>query len=103
MVKKFYKHKLLLDENMPLREDFPRLNERFDVKHIQDDLKQEGLSDPQVYALAAREHRLIVTFNRKHFQKLASKSIATGVIGVSPHLNFQQIDTKLTALLLRST
>ncbi len=65
MVHRFYKHKLLLDENMPSRLEFPRLNGLFDVKHIRDDLKSGGLSDPQVYDLAGKQQRLIVTFNAK--------------------------------------
>jgi hypothetical protein len=47
------KYKLLLDENMPDRALFPRLNELFDVKHIREDLNIGGLKDPQVYFLAA--------------------------------------------------
>jgi len=49
---KFYKFKLLLDENMSPRQRFSRLNSRFDVKHIRDDLNQSGLKDPSVYAIA---------------------------------------------------
>jgi predicted nuclease of predicted toxin-antitoxin system len=103
MPKRFYKHKLLLDENMPIRQDFPLPNELFDVKHIRDDLHKEGLLDPQVYDLAVQLQRLVVTYNVKHFRKLASQSPNSGVIGVSAHLSFQQIDTKLTALLIKSS
>jgi hypothetical protein len=52
MPKKFHKHKLLLDENMPSRRVFPRLNALFDVKHVRDDLKSAGASDDQVYEIA---------------------------------------------------
>ncbi len=48
MVHKFYKHKLLFDEGFPPRWLFPRVNERFDVKHIKDDLRKIGLPDTQV-------------------------------------------------------
>ncbi|SRR6266567_3414426 len=103
MVHRFYKHKLLLDENMPSRLEFPRLNGLFDVKHIRDDLKSGGLSDPQVYDLAVKQQWLIVTFNAKDFRELATQSQETGIIGVSTNLPSHQIDTKLTALLVRST
>jgi predicted nuclease of predicted toxin-antitoxin system len=103
MPKRFYKHKLLLDENMPSRQDFPLLNELFDVKHIRDELHKEGLLDQQVYGLAIQLQRLIVTYNIKHFRKLATQSLKSGVIGVSAHLSFEQIDTKLTALLVKSS
>jgi predicted nuclease of predicted toxin-antitoxin system len=103
MVHHFYKHKLLLDENMPPRLEFPRLNGLFDVKHIRDDLNSAGLPDPEVYALAAKLQRLIVTFNARDFKELATRSIDTGIVGVSANLPSHQIDTKLTALLVRSS
>ena len=103
MPKGFYKHKLLLDENMPLRTAFPNLNNKFDVKHVEDDLKQGSLSDPDVYNLAVAQKRILVTFNSKHFIKLAGSKEDAGIIGVSANLPVGQIDKKLTALLMRST
>jgi predicted nuclease of predicted toxin-antitoxin system len=103
MVHRLYKHRLLLDENMPSRREFPRLNGLFDVKHIRDDLHNAGLPDPHVYALAAKLRRLIVTFNARDFRILAMQSQDTGIIGVSAHLSNHQIDTKITALLVRSS
>lgn len=100
---RFYKHKLLLDENMPPRLEFPRLNGLFDVKHIRDDLGKEGIADPDVYTLAVKFQRLIVTFNARDFKALATRSQDTGIIAVSASLSSQQIDTKLTALLVRSS
>ena len=103
MPKKFYKHKLLLDENMPSRQAFPRLNMLFDVKHVRDDFKSAGTSDQQVYTIAEQSKRLIITCNVKHFKGLAGKCQETGVIGVPPHLLAHQVDTKLTALLRNSS
>lgn len=103
MPRTFYKHKLLLDENMPQRQMFPRLNERFDVKHIRDDLQSGGFSDTQVYELAVAQKRLIVTYNIKDFKALANRSQETGVIGVSANVPPHHVDTKLTAFLLRSS
>src|SRR5688500_11237765 len=79
MPKKSYKFKLLLDENMPPRQRFPRLNSRFDVKHIRDDFSQLGLKDPAVYELAAKRNRLIITFNGTDFKNLVGKSTQTCV------------------------
>ena len=84
MPKRFHKHKLLLDENMPDRQTFPRLNELFDVKHIRDDLNSGGLADPQVFTLAAKQKRLLVTYNIKDFKTFAPRSQETGIIGISP-------------------
>lgn len=88
---------------MPPRQRFPRLNSRFDVKHIRDDLNQAGLKDPPVYALAQKLNRLIITFNGDDFKKMVSKSTRTGVINISVNLRNDHIDTKLTALLTKST
>src|SRR3990167_6971904 len=103
MVKKFYKHKLLRDENFPVRSYFPTLNQRYDLKHIVEDFDRAGLSDPKVYKLAQKEDRLVVTYNIKDFEKLAAKNMETGVIGVSHNLSLEQLDKKLTSLLNKST
>src|SRR5687767_4890465 len=98
MPKRFYKHKLLLDENMPHRTAFPHLNSLFDVKHVADDFKHSGLDDPAVYQLAIDQKRILVTYNIKHFRTLAGSRGDAGIIGVSANLPPSQVDTKLTAL-----
>ena len=103
MPRKLYKFKLLLDENMPPRQRFPRLNSRYDVKHIRDDLNKTGLKDPSVYELAKTLNRLIITFNGDDFRKLVGQSTQTGVINVSANLRNDLIDKKLTALLTKSS
>lgn len=103
MPQKFYKHKLLLDEGFHLRNRFPVLNGHFDLKHVAADYKQSGLSDQKVHKLAQKERRLIITYNTKDFEKLAQISINTGIIGVSPNLTLDQIDKKLTSILMKST
>jgi Domain of unknown function (DUF5615) len=103
MGSRFYKHTLLLDEGFPPRSYFPRLNQRFDVKHVKIDLKKIGLPDEEVHALAAAHKRLVVTYNTKDFKRLARKSPDTGVIGVSALMSYAHIDKKLTALLTKST
>ena len=102
MPKRFYKFKLLLDENMPPRQRFPRLNSRFDIKHIRDDLNQAGLKDQPVYELAKAFNRLIMTFNGNDFKEMVVQSTKSGVINISQNLRNDQIDTKLTALLTKS-
>lgn len=102
MPRKFYKHKLLLDEGIPFRNRFPVLNHRFDVKHIKGDLNQIGLPDFDIYKLAVKQKRVIITYNHKDFKDLALVSKQTGVIGLSTNLTYDQIDKKLTALLNKS-
>ena len=101
MTSRFYKHKVLLDEGFPPRIYFPRLNQRFDVKHVKSDLKKIGLPDREVYSLAAEQKRLIVTYNTKDFKRLADASKETGVIGVSALMSYSHIDNKLTSLLTK--
>ena len=88
---------------MPARTKFPRLNSRYDLKHIRDDFHITGMLDPQVYEFAQKEHRLILTFNGDDFKELARESKATGILFISDNLTDEHIDTKLTALLSKST
>ena len=102
MSAKFHKFKLLLDENMPARRQFEQLNHLFDVKHIAVDLKKGSIKDELVYEEAVKLHRLVVTFNGDDFKPLAQKSKETGIIAVSDNVPNEQIDKKLTALLIKS-
>jgi predicted nuclease of predicted toxin-antitoxin system len=100
MTQRFYKHKTLLDEQVSPRQYFPRLNARFDVKHIKHDLNLASLPDPEVYALALSQSRIILTKNVKDFRRLLRED-APGIIGIPEAWSNQRIDSKLTALLMR--
>lgn len=102
MPRRFYKYKLLLDEGFLLRTRLPISNSRFNLKHIKADLGHEGLKDEDVYKAAIKLKRLVVTFNDKDFQKFAESSPDAGVIGISANITNDQIDKKLTALLMKS-
>ena len=95
------RYKLLLDENISPRTRFPILNSRHDIKHLVHDLKKCGITDLEVYILAKKTKRLIVTFNKKHFEKIAGKNKDTGIIAVSTNISDEQIDKKMTSLLSR--
>lgn len=99
---RFHRHKLLLDEGLPYRTKLPRVNSRYDLKHIKGDLKISGISDEKVYEVAGKTYRLLIIFNIKDYKKLAKKSSNTGIIGISQNLSNEQIDKKLTALLAKS-
>jgi hypothetical protein len=100
MTQRFYKHKTLLDEQVSPRQFFPRLNEHFDVKHSKHDLNLAGLPDPQVYALALSQGRIILTKNIKDFRKLLRED-CPGIIGLPETWSLSRVDTHLTALLMR--
>lgn len=103
MAPKFYKHKLLLDEGLSPRKSFRRLNNRYDIKHIKHDLHKEGSTDKEVYEIACKQKRIIVTYNISDFKKLATQSKDTGVIGITPSFTPDQLDTKLNSLLSKSS
>ena len=101
MPKGFYKHKLLFDENMPPRTQYPRLNKHFDVKHVSHDYNKGGIPDEEVYKLAYEQRRIIITINRNDFAELAGNKDDCGTIAVQDGPAAARTDTKLTALLMR--
>ena len=104
MVKHIYKHKVLLDENMPPRIALTNCNQLFDIKHIRFDLRKPGLVDHLVYEHAVSLGRIVITYNTKDFKPLAGTKEDQGIIAVPPSfmMNLSQLDTKLTAFLKKS-
>lgn len=101
MPKAFYKHKLLFDENMPPRTQYPRLNEHFDVKHVSHDYNKGGVADDEVYKMACKQRRIVITINRDDFAKLVGTKDDCGVIAVPDGPAATRTDTKLTAFLMQ--
>ena len=98
ITKRLYKHKLLLDEHVHPRQALSRLNQIFDVKHIEHDLRLGGIDDPSLYALANEQGRIVVTSNAKDFRPLVKKG-DPGVIIIPSTWEAEKIDTKLLAYL----
>lgn len=88
------KPKILLDESLPPRRNFPLLNAYCNVRHIKDDYGLGGSPDSTVYEVACSEGRILVTINVKHFRPMLT-DLGMTVIGVAPHMTNQQIDKKL--------
>ena len=101
MLKRFYKHKILLDENMDPRQKYAQLNELFDVKHVAHDLHYAGAPDPIVYDLASKTGRIVVTLNGDDFRPLVGTKPDAGVIKIPDAWTRERVDTRLTALLKR--
>lgn len=101
MPRSFYKFKLLLDEGLPPTKKFPRLNQRFNIKHVVLDKNLQGAKDEELCKIAILESRIIITLNDKDFKKLVMKYKLMKVVGLSANLTTDQIDKKLTALLVR--
>ena len=55
-----------------------------------------------MYEIARKRKRLVVTFNGYDFKKLVGQSTKSGVINLSGNLRYDQVDTKVTALLTKS-
>lgn len=98
-----YRHKLLLDEGLYLKKFLTRTNNHHDIKHIKHDLRKGGISDRDIYSIAVKTRRIIITYNINDFRKMATKNSDTGIIGVSQNLSPDQLDKKLNALLSRKT
>lgn len=96
--KKTTRLKLLLDEGLPPKDRFPKLNNLHTVKHIKHDLKKGGSKDPIVYKLAEKEKFLVIVFNTKDFEPLIEKDKPT-VISLSTSLTDRQIDLKICKVL----
>lgn len=103
MPPKFYKHKLLLDEGLFKRQSLKRINSRYNIKHIKHDLHKGGVTDREVYTLACKEKRIIITYNINDFKKFARQSSDTGIIGIPQTYTPDQLDSQLNALLSRSS
>ena len=103
MPPRFYKHKLLLDEGLYPRKSLPRINNRHDVKHIKHDFRRGGIKDVEVYKIAVKQNRIIITYNTRDFRKMASFNSESGVIGVSQGLTPDQLDTRLNSMLSKNS
>lgn len=102
MSPKFYKHKLLLDEGIYPKKSLRRINSRYNIKHIKHDLRKGGIKDKEVYEIACKQKRIIVTYNIDDFRQLAIHSKNTGIIGVTQGLTPDKLDTKLNSLLSKN-
>src|SRR3989344_6894346 len=103
MPPRFHRHKLLLDEGLYPRKSLSRVNSRHDVKHIKHDFHQGGIKDEEIYKIAIKQKRIIVTYNTRDFKRMAENSNSSGIIGVTPGLTPDQLDTKLNSILGRNS
>ena len=92
--KKLIRHTLLLDEGVPPKERFPKLNNLHVVKHINHDFKKGGSKDQNIYKLADKNHFLVVVYNTKDFKPLITPN-KPSVISLSTNLTNEQIDKKI--------
>lgn len=103
MPPRFYKHKLLLDEGIYPKKSLKRINSRYNIKHIKHDLNQGGIKDEEVYEIACKQKRIIITYNIDDFKRLAKKSKDAGIIGITQGFTPEELDKKLNSLLSKSS
>lgn len=103
MSPRFHRHKLLLDEGLYPRKSLSRINSRHDVKHIKHDFHSGGIKDEEVYKIAIKQKRIVITYNTRDFRKMATNSSNSGVIGVSQGLTPDQLDTRLNSILSKNS
>lgn len=96
--KKHTRYKLLLDEGLPPKESFPKLNNLHNLKHINHDLKQGGAKDPAIYKLAEENGYLVVVLNTKDFKPMLEKEKPT-IISLSSGITNKKIDQKICGIL----
>lgn len=90
--------KLLLDEMLPSRSNFPLTNYSHDLKHLVLDMNKSGITDLEVAKLAKFTSRIIITRNIKDYLPLAEK-FQIDVFGVSPYLVVDDLDKLLISKL----
>ena len=96
--KKHTRHTLLLDEGLPPKESFPKLNNLHTLRHINHDLKKGGSKDKNIYDLARKNKYMVVVFNTKDFKPLITID-KPSVISLSTVLKNKQIDFKICKIL----
>jgi predicted nuclease of predicted toxin-antitoxin system len=96
--KRVGKYNILLDENLPPRIKFTKLNSYHHLRHIVHDYGFPGALDTYIYAVAKKNNWLIMTLNIRHFHKCAIRD-GPSIIFLSESLSNSQIDTKVFSLL----
>lgn len=93
------KFRILLDSAFAKSSAFPRLRKKVNLAHAVHDL---GLSpqaeDEEIYQVADKEKRFVLTINFKDFKKLVKRG-KPGIIGIESQLTNNNIDIKLTTFL----
>lgn len=87
------KFKLLLDEGLPPRTNYPNLNNFHNLRHVTHDYSFMGYSDDFVYKTAIKEGRLVIVFNTKDFKPLI-RTHTPSVISLSTNLSNEESDLK---------
>lgn len=101
VTKKKKKFRLLLDAAFAAPPVFLHLSKKANLAHVVHDFRlSRQASDEEIYELASREDRFVVTVNLKDFKKLVRKG-KSGVIAIPPYLSNHDIDERLSDFIER--
>ena len=92
-----------MDEGISPKKSLKRINSRYNIKHIKHDLNKGGIKDEEVYEIARKQKRIIITYNIGDFKRLAKKSKDTGIIGITQGITPEELDKRLNSLLSKSS
>jgi predicted nuclease of predicted toxin-antitoxin system len=93
------KFRILLDAAFARPSKFSRLSKKANLAHVVHDF---GLSltaeDEEIYNLAVKENRFVLTINVKDFKKLVQPG-KPGILGIESQLSNEEIDKVVTEFL----
>jgi len=90
---------LLLDAAFARPRTFTKLHKKANVTHVIFDYNlPPQCSDEEIYLLATKENRFVVTINYQDFRRLVKKGKA-GIIAIPSELSNHEIDTLLSVFL----
>ena len=90
--KKKQKFRILLDSAFAQPKRFPRLSKKCNLKHpVHDYGFSPQTSDEDIYQLAIKTGRFVLTINFQDFKKLIKKN-QPGIIGIESQLTNEEID-----------
>lgn len=95
-IRKKKKFRLLLDAAFAAPVTFQRLKKKANLVHVVHDFRlSRQASDEEIYELAVKENRFVVTINFKDFKKLVRRE-KSGAIVIPPYLSNEDIDVRLS-------
>ena len=85
-----------MDSAFASSSSFPELAKKSNLAHVVFDYHRSyQAEDKDIYELAIRENRFVITINFKDFRKLVKKD-KPGIIGIESQLTNKEIDIKVT-------
>ena len=93
------KFRILLDSAFAKPNSFPKLKRRANIAHaVYDCGLSKQAEDEEIYQIAVRQNRFVLTVNFKDFKKLVKEG-KVGIIGIESQLSNDQVDKLVTSFL----